>query len=128
MKIWLMALVVALIGLGVSSCSKDDDANGLSGVYGCDYMDGYGACYYFTSSNTVIFYSSAHLGETSGGNGMLAAHERIGNSRWYCCEGERGLTYTYVAEGNKVIIPMKGTILTVSGKTITEDGGLTYKK
>lgn len=59
---------------------------------------------------------------------MLAAYEQIGGSKWYCCEGQRGFTYTYVAEGNKVIIPMKGTILTVSGKTITEDGGDTYKK
>lgn len=128
LKFLMMSLAVIVMGLCVAACSNDDDPSNLSGVYGYCDSDGYGACYYFMNKNTLKFYPSAHKGETYGSSGMLGAHERIGKSDWYCCDGESGQTYTYIVEDNKVIIPMKGTILTVSGNTVTSDGGLTFTK
>lgn len=128
LKILSLIVCAAIAGIA-AACSSDDPDGSLSGVYGCEYTsDGYGSCYYFQNSNTVIYYGSAHKGETNGSNGKLGAHQKIGSSNWYCCDGESGRSYTYTMADNKVYIPMKGTILTKSGNTLTEDGGSTYRK
>lgn len=121
----ILGLVVSVTAM--TACS-DDDEGGLSGVYGRESSYGYGDVYHFTNGNTVVYYGSAHYGQTNGNNGMLAARQQIGSSNWYACEGEPNHTYTYVEEDNKIIIPMKGVIMTKSGKNLIEDGGGTFTK
>lgn len=122
----ILGLVVSLTAM--TACSDDDNEGGLSGVYGKKSSYDYGAAYHFTNSNTVVYYGSAHYGRTNGNNGMLAAKQQIGSSNWYVCEGEPHSTYTYTEKGNKVIIPMKGVIMTKSGKNLIEDGGGIFVK
>lgn len=103
----------------ITSCGSDKDS--LSGVYGCDDYQGYGMCYEFINSNSVVFYRSAHKGKYIGGQGMLSFTKQIGSSNWYYGD-DPGINYTYTYDDNKVIIPMQGKILTKSGNSLKEDG------
>lgn len=121
--------ITFLIGIIAVCCccmfaSCGDDKGSLSGVY--VYDDGtysgetYGTCYHFINSNTVVFYPNVKVnkGTTEGG---VYFYLKVGSSKWYA--DDEGRTYTYTFEDNKVIIPMKGTILTKSGKDLIEEGG-----
>ncbi len=115
----ILGLVFSVTAM--TACS-DDDEGGLSGVYGHLSTNDWGSVYHFINGNTVHFYPGASYGK----QGIY--YKQIGSSNWYVEYSEEPRTYTYEVEDNKVIIPMKGTIMTISGNKLTEDGGLTYTK
>ncbi len=113
----ILGLVFSVTAM--TACS-DDDEGGLSGVYGYKSSNDWGAVYHFINGNTVRYYAGASYGKAFGAN------KQIGSSNWYC--NDEPSTYTYEMEGNKVIIPMKGTIMTKSGNSLIVDGGPTFIK
>ncbi len=91
-------------------------------MYGHKSSYDWGSVYHFINGNTVRYYAGASYGK----HGIY--YKQIGSSNWYVEYSEEPSTYTYEVEGNKVIIPMKGTIMTKSGNTLIVDGGGTYIK
>lgn len=109
--------VSVIVGcLAVTSCGNGKDS--LSGVYGYEDYSGWGQCYDFVNSNTVVFYGNARWGEYK----KTGHTKQIGSSSWYTTYDSPGKTYTYTFEDNKVIIPMQGKIFTKSGDSLLEEG------
>lgn len=127
--VYLMGVFMMLGSVMMTSCGGDDK-DSISGVYACEINYGmqkgtFAACYSFTSGNTVIYYSIAHKGNYIANNkGEMSFTHKIGSSDWYHSDEGPGVSYTYVFEDNKIIIPMQGVILTKSGNSLHQDGSL----
>lgn len=132
-KIWMMTLILSVIGIGFAACGDDDeptDASSLQGKWYASQLpskgsdDWGGRAYYFESKNTVIYYPTiAGTPRWTGDSEQLT-----GPMKGYYIQSGNGKSYTYEVLEGKIYIPMKGTIMTISGNTLREDGGNTYTK
>lgn len=134
LKNWIIALFVTVIGIGFNACS-DDEPSGGSSLKGNWYAaqlpskgssDYSGRAYYFESKNTVIYYST--ISGSPRWDGYANSEALPGPMSGYYVQLGNGKTYTYEVIDGKIYIPMKGTIMTISGNTLREDGGGTYTK
>lgn len=120
--------VFMMLGCAIMTSCGGDDKDSISGVYACEINYGmqkgtFAACYNFTNSNTVMYYSIARNGEyTAKNKGEMSFTHQIGSSKWYYSDEGPGVSYTYVFEDNKILIPMQGVILTKSGNSLHQDG------
>ncbi len=113
-----LALIMAT---GLLSCSKDDPKDSLSGWYAFLPSDDYmGQAYHFINSNTVEYYPT--ISESPRWTGYFRSEELTGPMRGYYIQEGCYHNYTYEVIDNKVYIPMKGTILTINGKTLISEG------
>lgn len=134
-KITLSVLTLLSVAV-ISSCSKsDNDGSDLKGFWVSPrstlntvinhrdvYVD-YIRIYEFVNGNTV---KTGLLFDTPDGNSSTSPLYVTlnGHESWYNWKNVSELkTYTYTYHDGKVIIPMRGEILTVSGKTMVSDGG-----
>lgn len=129
-------LLISLIA--TSGCRKDDD-NKLRGFWAtnieytqfydhswCHFID---QVYEFVNDNTVRCYGDLY--DTWGDVDVDVDVKydttiKLNGKTWYVCNN-RG-TYSYTLKDNKVYIPMKGEILTLSGNTLIQDGSSEYFK
>lgn len=129
-----MTLILAVIGIGFASCGDDEpsDASGLKGKWYASQLpskgsDDYGGrAYYFESKNTVVYYPT--IAGAPRWTGYFSSEQLPGPMKGYYIQEGNGQTYTYEVHEGKIYIPMKGTIMTISGNTLREDGGGTYTK
>lgn len=127
-KITAYSLVLLSL-IAISACSKDDD-NNLKGFWATDevfisYKENYHTVSYnhilyvieFVNHNTLNYYDDL-IDKNLEGFGYKTSIN-INGKIWYC---NNPSTYTYTFEDNKVYIPMRGEILTLSGKKLFKDG------
>lgn len=132
-----LSVLTLLSAVAVTSCSKSDgDGNDLKGfwispeesytIYGTNMYVTQIDVYEFVNGNTVKYGELFNKSSSEGHNYSSSPYVKLnGYKNWYVWEGRELRTFTYTYKDGKVIIPMIGKILTVSGKTMIPDGGST---
>lgn len=126
----LVAIVLAMLSVGLASCEEDDDkVSGVSGLYYYDSGSGkslHRTAYNFVNSNTVDIYEAM----TSNANATWFGKSGVKfplRSGWYYWGGNKS-THSYHTAGDMIVI---GTdrIMTISGKALVYDdlGVVLYK-
>ncbi len=129
----LMPLAMIMVmAAGLISCSDDDSGNdSLNGWYAAylpakgssDYT---GQAYHFINSNTVEYYPT--ISGSPRWTGYFSSEELPAPMDGYYIQAGNVQNYTYELIDNKIIIPMRGTILTISGNDLLPDGGGRFTK
>lgn len=106
----------------ISGCNSDNDDDNLKGYWATApestvWNNSRIYVYHFINGNTVKYYGDCQSDDSFHNEGKTL---KINGKTWYIPHD--ATTYTYTHKDNKVIIPMQGVILTLSGKTLIEDG------
>lgn len=124
-----MVVLLVAMTLGFSSCKDEPSGGSLkdkwyvteTGRYNyVTYYEGY----HFINNNTVE-YTQLYSDQYVFGYDKPPL-EKVNYNHYYDPSDVK--TYTYQRSDNKIIIPMKGVILTLDGDRLIEDGGKTYTK
>ena len=128
-KLMSIGMIMAMC---LISCDKDDSKDSLIGWYVANLpakgsSDYGGSAYHFINSNTVEYYdmiAGSPIWEWKGDNYSEKLPSPL---KGYYIQEDIVATYTYEVIDNKVYIPMKGTILTISGNDLIPDTAVRFK-